>query len=60
MKAHKLFAATLVIFAACLACTANAAGLAMPMEWVSVGDVNNPADRYTGYGSVGNEYKIGK
>ena len=66
MDAHKLFAATLLVFFACLACPAKAAGLSMPMEWVSVGDVNNPADPLLGHGrvdhlgSVGYEYKIGK
>lgn len=52
----------LPVVAASLAALALPAAATVIIDWVTVGDINNPADPYTGslYGSVDHVYNIGK
>ena len=48
------------LFAPALAALAQIACATVTIDWVTVGDINNPADPSTGYGSVDHTYNIGK
>ena len=53
-------ARTPVLSALAVVLLAMPATAAVVIDWVPVGNANNPADPTTGYGSVGYNYKIGK
>jgi len=54
MKTPIILRSIAFILFGCLSASAT-----VSIEWVTVGDINNPADS-TGYGSVGYDYRIGK
>jgi formylglycine-generating enzyme required for sulfatase activity len=62
MKANNLFAATLFVFFACLACPANAVTTTggftgFTMDFVDI--TGGTTDYTTGYGAVANDYRMG-